>query len=336
MPRRGRLHIPGGCYHVIGRGLERRYIFREQQDKQEFLERLGRCLSVSQSQCLAWALMSNHYHLLIRVGSQPLANLMSPLLGGYGGYYNRRHDRTGYVFQNRFKSILCDEDSYLLELVRYIHLNPCRANMVSGLDALDSYPWTGHRGMVNKNQYSWHAVDEVLCRFGESRKKARNGYRDFIGRGINNPSKRYSGGGLVRSYDGWESISRLRSEHKCCIGDERILGSSQFVERALFDDELQIDARTSRKQQGWNLDLLIDTVCEDYNVERLRLTSKARGNELALVKSLVCFWGAEELGVTLVEIAMRLEISQQAVSKWVKKGRDYCRSEQLSLDDLSC
>jgi REP element-mobilizing transposase RayT len=111
MPRLGRLHIPGGCYHVMGRGLERRRIFNADVDKQDFLFRLGEILERCGSLCLAWSVMSNHYHLLIRVGDQPLAKLMLPLLGGYAGCYNRRHHRSGYVFQNRYKSILCDEDS---------------------------------------------------------------------------------------------------------------------------------------------------------------------------------------------------------------------------------
>lgn len=119
-------------------------------DKLEFLRRLGENLVRSQVQCLAWAIMSNHYHLLIRVCAKPLAKLIAPLLGGYAGYYNRSHQRSGYVFQNRYKSILVDEESYLLELIRYIHLNPMRAKILSALEELDKYPWTGHAGLVNK------------------------------------------------------------------------------------------------------------------------------------------------------------------------------------------
>ncbi|MDG2339300.1 MAG: transposase [Gammaproteobacteria bacterium] len=102
MPRKGRLHLPGGRYLVIGRGLERRYIFKHAEDKEEFLARLGENLSRSGAQCLAWAMMSNHYYLLIRVDTKPLSKLMGPVLSGYAGYYNRRYRRAGYVFQNRF------------------------------------------------------------------------------------------------------------------------------------------------------------------------------------------------------------------------------------------
>ena len=337
MPRKGRLHIPGGCYHVIGRGLERRYIFQESSDKLDFLMRLEKSLSRSEAQCLAWAMMSNHYHLLIRVGTQPLSKLMAPLLGGYGSNYNRRHGRVGYVFQNRFKSILCEEDSYLLELVRYIHLNPVRANMVIELNALDRYPWTGHAGIVGKCKYAWHAIDEVLGLFGESRREAKKAYRDFMRDGFDlSDSGAYSGGGLIRSSGFWESASMLRSEHVRCIGDERILGSGQFVQRALEEDELRVNRSTLRRQQGWTIERLLSCVCSAYKVEKHQLFSKARGNKLAIAKSLICYWGVVELGLTMTEIGRSLKISQQSVSKWVEKGRLHSESEKLNFDQLSC
>ena len=112
------------------RGLERRWIFNDEEDKRDFLARLSDGLDVTASHCLAWAVMSNHYHLLIQVNTTPLSKLMRSLLGGYAGHYNRRHRRVGYVFQNRYKSILCDEETYFLALVRYIHLNPLKAKQV--------------------------------------------------------------------------------------------------------------------------------------------------------------------------------------------------------------
>ena len=108
--------------------------------------------------------MSNHYHMLVRVGATPLSKLMAPLLGGYAGYYNRRHQRAGYVFQNRHKSILVDEESYLLELIRYIHLNPMRVAMLLVLEELDKYPWTGHAGLT---------LSEIASRLKISHQAAR-------------------------------------------------------------------------------------------------------------------------------------------------------------------
>jgi len=335
MPRRGRLHVIGGYYHVIGRGLERRYIFSEDEDKEDFLARLGENLNKSESQCLAWAIMSNHYHLLIRVGPNPLSSLMSSLLGGFASGYNRRHRRAGYVFQNRFQSILCDQDRYLLELIRYIHLNPVRAKMIVDCAHLDAYPWTGHSGLLGRHKRDWHQCDDVLKLFGRTSNQARLAYREFITAGIKpSPTNNLSGGGLIRSNGGWESVAKQRKEHLVRIGDERILGDSNFVEQALSQDELKLESKTQRNNYGWTLEKLIERTCKTYGVSDQKLISKARGNSLAIVKSLVCYWGVNDLGLTRVEISLRLKVSPQAVSKWVEKGRVYCNLEQLKVEEF--
>ena len=120
-----------------------------------------------------------------------------------------------------------------------------------------------------------------------------------------------------------------------CIGDEKILGSSRFVEKALAQDEIEIESSSLRLRQGWNLDKLILGVCSLCEVSETRLFAKARANQLARAKSLNCYWGADELGLTLTEIASRLKISQQAVTKWVKQGKAYCEMEKVKFDDLT-
>ncbi|MEO0444251.1 MAG: transposase [Pseudomonadota bacterium] len=202
MPRLGRLHIPGGCYHVMGRGLERRRIFGSSEDKEDFLERLGSALAKVQAQCLAWAVMPNHYHLLVQVGTELLSYLMSPLLSGYASAYNRRHKRSGYVFQNRYKSILCDADAYLLQLVRYIHLNPLKANIVDSLARLNTYPWTGHATLMGKSHCAWQETATVFKLFGEGTVRTlRNRYHKFLAEDVAaSVSHNLSGGGLIRSY----------------------------------------------------------------------------------------------------------------------------------------
>jgi REP element-mobilizing transposase RayT len=124
MPRRARIDAPGALHHVICRGIERRKIFREDSDRNDFLKRLSTILGETQTPCYARALMPNHFHLLLRTGNTPSARVMRRLLSGYVGRFNRLHRRAGHLFQNRYKSILCQEEPYLLELVCYIHLNP--------------------------------------------------------------------------------------------------------------------------------------------------------------------------------------------------------------------
>jgi len=336
MPRLGRLHIPGGCYHIMGRGLERRRIFNEAEDKSNFLDRLGVALSNTGAQCLAWALMSNHYHLLIRVGEQPLSKLMSPLLGGYALAYNRRKRRVGYVFQNRYKSILCDEDAYLLELVRYIHLNPIRARMLQSLEQLDGYLWTGHASLVSKSQQAWQSTDEILGCFAKRVHTARKRYREFIADGMSlKLGNDLSGGGLVRSYGGWDSVKALRKEHVQRVGDERILGESDFVERVLKEDALKLKEKANLEHDGWNLERLVQVVCHYCEVDVLDLRSKGRANQLSLAKGLICYWGTHHLGLTTHVLAGRLGISQPAASQSSARGRKYCLEHDVEMTDIS-
>lgn len=335
MPRRGRLHIPGGIYHVIGRGLERRFIFEDVDDKEDFLSRLGENLSACQVQCLAWALMSNHYHFLLRVGCQPLSKLMAPVLGGFAGYYNRRHGRSGYVFQNRFQSILVDAESYLLELVRYIHLNPLRAGIVESLGELESYRWTGHAGILSGSAREWHQVDEVLKLFGSSTRAAEKSYRQFLAEADKHQTHlSLSGGGVIRSAGGWESWKKARREHRICIGDERILGDFRFVEEVLKLDELDLDTQLKLQRSGWDLERLIKETCRMFNVERSALRQKVRSEDISRVKSLVCFWGYERLDLTVLEIARVLGMTGPAVSYRINKGREVCEVTGISFEDI--
>jgi REP element-mobilizing transposase RayT len=138
MPRKARIDAPGALHYIIMRGINRRKIFFDDTDRDDFLDRPGDILSDSKTPCFAWALMTNHLHFLLRTGTAPIATLMRSFLPGYAVRFNRRHRRHGHLFQNRYRSILCQEDPYLLELVRYIHLNPLRAVIVQKLKRLDT------------------------------------------------------------------------------------------------------------------------------------------------------------------------------------------------------
>jgi len=152
MPRQARLDAPGVLQHVMARGIERRKIFWDDKDRTSFLERLAIILEETQTQCYAWTLIPNHFHLLLRTGPTPLSKVMRRLMTGYAVTFNLRHRRAGHLFQNRYKSVVCEEENYLLELTRYIHLNPLRAKLVEDLKSLDKYPWTGHSVLIGKQK----------------------------------------------------------------------------------------------------------------------------------------------------------------------------------------
>ena len=155
MARQARLDAPGTLHHVMIRGIERSAIFKDDQDRQNFVSRMGMLTQETGTKILAWALMRNHVHLLFFSGPEGISRFMRRLLTGYALGYNRRHRRNGHLFQNRYKSIVCEEGAYLLELVRYIHLNPLRAGVVKSMEGLDHYPWSGHRVLVEKGKNDW-------------------------------------------------------------------------------------------------------------------------------------------------------------------------------------
>ncbi len=259
---------------------------------------------------------------------------MSPLLGGYATSYNRRHRRSGYVFQNRYKSILCDADSYLLALVRYIHLNPVKAGLLKSLSQLDRYQWTGHSGLLGEHQPPWQSVDEILGLFAVQRNTARQRYREFVAEGLKvEQGPDLSGGGLIRSYGGWEGIQSMRREHELRVGDERILGDSHFVEQSLKEDELRLKEEAALRYQGWDLQSLIRSVCGYCNIDERELMQKGRSNSISLAKGLICYWGTRHLKVTTHELANSLGVSQPAASQSSRRGMEYCRDHELYMGD---
>ena len=150
MPRKARIDAAGALHHIIVRGIERRKIFWDDADRDSFVNRLGQVVIETHTDCFAWAMIPNHVHLLMRAGLTPIATVMRRLLTGYAVQFNRRHRRHGHLFQNRYKSILCQQDPYLLELVRYIHLNPLCAKLVPDYKSLKKFPYGGHCTLMGK------------------------------------------------------------------------------------------------------------------------------------------------------------------------------------------
>lgn len=128
--RRIRTHFPGAVYHVMARGVDGRAVYIDDHDRTKFLDDLRRISGDSSGEIIAYCLMGNHFHIAFRVGHIPLAVIMQRLLTGYAFSFNRRHDRTGHLFQARYQAVLCLDDAYLFGLVRYIHMNPVRAGLV--------------------------------------------------------------------------------------------------------------------------------------------------------------------------------------------------------------
>lgn len=180
MPRGPRLDEPGVLHHVMARGIDREPIFRDDCDCDDLIARIAQQVASDALTIFAWALVVNHFHLLVRTSSRPLGRAMGSVLTGYAGRFNRRHGRTGHLFQNRFRSIVCETDPYFLELVRYIHLNPLRAGIVRTLEELDTHPYTGHSALMGFWPRSWQAAGEVFRQLGGEEEEALRRYRAFV------------------------------------------------------------------------------------------------------------------------------------------------------------
>ena len=182
MARQARRDAPGAVHHVILRGIERRAIFADDRDREDLLRRLERILPEASMCCFAWALMPNHVHLVVRTGDTSLARVMARLGTGYAREFNRRHDRVGYLFQNRYKDFPVDDETHLRTLVGYVHLNPVRAGIVAGLRALSRFPWTGHAALLGGARRSFHAVEPALALFSDSPRQAREHLLEWMRR----------------------------------------------------------------------------------------------------------------------------------------------------------
>ena len=328
MPRKARIDAPGAVQHIIVRGIERKKIFRNDADRSNFLARLSTIVSETRTTCYGWALIPNHVHLLLRTGTIPIATVMRRLLTGYAVSFNLKYQRHGQLFQNRYKSILCQEDRYLKELVRYIHLNPLRANLASDLKALDRYRWCGHSAIMDKTACDWQNIEYVLKLFGNKISSARRNYRVFVSKGIAEGKRSdLTGGGLIRSLGGWQQVKALRRigiRFKC---DERILGDSEFVEQVLKEAEDRLERRYALEAKGYDFDQVIERVAQVLNMNVSDVLKRSKDPQTVKARSLLCFWANRELGMTTVEISHRLKVSQSAVSRASMRG------EKLSLQN---
>jgi len=333
VPRRSRIDALGAVHHIMARGIERRIIFENNADRENFINRLGCILKETGTACYAWALMPNHFHLLLRTGHTPITTVMRRLLTGYAIWFNIRRHRVGHLFQNRYKSVLCQEDTYFLELVRYIHLNPIRAGLVDNMVELDYYNYSGHSSIMGTMKDStWLKSEDVLILFGKRRNSARRAYRTFVERGITQGRRpELTGGGLIRSAGGWERIKYLRREGVYQRSDERILGDGNFVDQALEQSKEAMDKRYALRAGGMDLGKIGQRVAELMKVEVAEVWAKGKYPRIVDARSLFCFWAVRELGIDMASLGRELGLSISAISKSVKRGQHISESQGFRL-----
>jgi REP element-mobilizing transposase RayT len=321
MPRRARLDAPGTLHHVIVRGIERRRIVNDVADRKNFVKRLGELSVDTKTPIYAWAVMTNHAHILLRSSEMGISGFMRRLLTGYAVSYNRRHRRWGHLFQNRYKSIVCDEDAYFTELVRYIHLNPLRAKLVKSLSLLDRYRWSGHSVLMGEIENDWQDRSYVLKCFGKTEDEAKYAYRNYVKKAVGEGRRpELVGGGLIRSLGGWSAVRAMRRSGERELSDDRILGSGEFVEQVIKEAEARIKFQLPQRENHQIISEYISKLCKNEKVTIDELIGGSRRREVSGVRNQIALELVKGHGVALAEVARRVGVSTSAIAKIIKRA----------------
>ncbi len=302
------------------RGIDGLEIFRDRRDREEFISRISQLVKTTGTRILAWVLMGNHVHLLILSGPRGIPQFMRRLLTGHALYYNRKYRRKGHLFQNRYKSIVCEEDPYLLELIRYIHLNPLRAGVVESLEELERYPWSGHAVLVGELRNEWQEVGCVLGQFSSGKKRAKQAYRRFMEEGKNQGRRDdLTGGGLIRSLGGWSQVLSLRGKGEKTEYDSRILGSGSFVEEILREADQLIRRQIRVGKRKRSIDQVIEEICRKARIKEEEVRNGGQRREVSRIRAKIAYCLNRELGISMAEIARNVGVCTTAVIKAIKK-----------------
>jgi putative transposase len=287
MPRKPRLHVPGGLYHVILRGNDRQDVFFTPADRSLFYDLLSEGVIRFGYRVHAFCLMTNHVHLALQAGETPLSVGMQNLSFRYTRHINKTQGRVGHVFQGRYKAILVDQDAYGLALVRYIHLNPVRANMVRDPGA---YRWSSQRAYLGRERLSWLSTEWVLAQFATRLPTARSRFAAFVAAGKEE--------GHSSVYYGGET-------------DNRVVGEDDFVKAAT--------KRPSRSGKTPTLRALIDYVCRLQGLDSKGLIAPGRVRQAAQARTLIAWLAVQSRAATLEEIARRFNRSPSTFSHLVTR-----------------
>jgi len=321
MPRQARLDVPGTLHHVMARGIERRKIFLNEEDYGDFLGRIEKAVGEDDTRVLAWSLLPNHFHLLVRSGERGLSAFMRRLMTGYVVGFNRRHRRHGHLFQNRYKSVVCEEAEYGHELVRYIHLNPLRARLVKTLEELVLYPYSGHPALLGRVERPWQAVDEVLGWFGGTQGSARQHYEEHVAAGASQGRRAdLVGGGLRRSAGPELGVARKRRRaegEEESVYDARVLGSSEFVQEVLREAEWERREILRRANRGVGLAKLAETVAHLAGISPEELRSGSLRPAVVTARRALAQVAIRELGISGTEVAKYLRVAPSTANRAV-------------------
>lgn len=284
MARKLRIHYPGAFYHVILRGNAGDPIFFGDRDRYRLYLILQYAVEKFSCRIHAFCLMKNHIHLVIQVEDVSLSRMMQNISLRFTKWINFSRHRTGHVFQGRYKALLVDADAYLLELVRYVHLNPVRAG---GFDFPEECPWTGHRGYLGREYLPWLTTDFVLSMFSPRREQARTRYEIFVRDGMGKAT---------------------RDEFLCGTYEGRIIGNDAFSDEVL--------ARVSQKgAPEYSLDEVIRVVCAHFQISEEQLDAPGKVRPMTEARAIAAAIVQASPHLRLTDLAQRLNRDVSALGK---------------------
>ncbi len=318
----------GALHHVMVRGIERRAIFMDDLDRARFLLRLEVALRLAGTTCFAWALMPNHVHLFVRTGPKPLALAMHNLGTSYAMDFNRRHGRVGHLFQNRYKALAVESDGYLLEVIRYIHLNPVRAGILPDVASLEDYPWTGHGVLMGRRAARFQSVEEVLALMGRSPAEARSRLQSWMSAPLPADPRVPPGGGKGKT---GRMGCAAEDPHPAAVSaaGSPEEGESQEEEPKAERTPRWIRANTLRNE-GWNLARLTRFVCGAMGVSAEELAEGRRSRPASRARAVIAWFAWSDLALSQEALSGPLGVSANALSARMEFGRR--TAEAMGID----
>jgi REP element-mobilizing transposase RayT len=284
MPRALRIHVPGAFYHVTLRGNHRQPIFFHASDRQLLNTIFAEVIDRFSAQLHAYCWMTNHIHALLQVSEAPLGRLMLRIAGQYARTIQKNLQTTGHLFEKRYHAILVDADEYLLELIRYIHLNPVRAGVV---DSPEQYPWSGHHAYLGRRQEPWLTTGFSLAMLHPDPTQAIAAYARFMNCEVGAP--------VASPFV------------DCNPSDRRILGSDDFAGRMLGE--------SWRPRSRKTLEQLVADACAMFGVSSEQLTSSSRRQPLAKVRAWVAQQAVTQRIASLAAVSRRFHRDESTLRK---------------------
>ena len=292
MARKPRIEFEGALFHVITRGNQRQKIFRDDKDCRKYLEILSGYKKQYHYRLYSYVLMTNHVHLLLEMQDVPLSRIQQGINQRYTMYFNRKYKTVGHLFQGRYKAILCDRETYLLSLIKYIHLNPVRAKVVK---LPEEYRWSSHRNYNKAIKDDTLDVDQVLRMFSEDKAQSRVLYRKFMGNGIS-----------------------MKGEDVYRTADQRILGDEKFIEKIIGITEERIAER--KKKHEFSLEEIAHGIEDAFGVSIRQLKEKSKNRRKLTSRKLMSLV-ANEYGYKGSEVANFLRKDPAVVTRYLKERK---------------